>query len=79
MDENARNRERKMTQKNPSCPECKSKNVAWIFWGYPGNMDKYHKEIENKEIVPGGCMVTDDDPEWECNDCGNRWGHREDD
>jgi hypothetical protein len=63
----------------PKCPECKSENVAWIFWGYPCDMDWWLQAVEKKEIVPGGCIVTDHDPEWECNECGRRWGHREDD
>jgi hypothetical protein len=68
-----------LTETKPACPECKSNNVALIFWGYPGDMDWYLKAIEDKEIVPGGCMVTDNDPKWECNDCPNRWGERDDD
>jgi hypothetical protein len=62
----------------PECSLCKSKNVAWIFYGYPIDVDQYIKDIDAGKIVPAGCIVTDDDPEWECNDCGNQWGHRED-
>jgi len=61
----------------PTCPKCKSNNVAQIFWGY-ANIESMEESLEKKEIVLGGCMVTDNDPEWECNDCGNRWGHRDD-
>ena len=61
------------------CPKCDSKIIALIFWGYPGDMDWYLKAIDEKKIVPGGCMVTDNDPKWECNDCPNRWGERDDD
>ena len=64
--------------KNPSCPECKSHNVAWIFWGYPADMDEYHKGIESGEFASGGCCVSDNDPKWECNECANRWGNRGD-
>ena len=67
-----------LTESKPVCPECNSKNVAWIFWGYPGDMDWYLKGIESKEIVPGGCIVTDHDPKWECNSCNHQWGERED-
>jgi len=69
--------EKILSEKNPPCPECKSKNVAWIFWGYPGDMDWYLKGIESKEIVSGGCIVTDHDPKWECNVCHHRWGERD--
>ena len=68
-----------LNEKNPACPECKSNKVSWIFWGYPGDMDWYLKAIDDKEIVPGGCCISDDDPEWECNECGNQWGKRKDD
>ena len=70
---------RKKTMTTPPCPECKSNSVAWIFWGYPGDMDWYLKAIEDKEIVGGGCLVSDIDPKWECNDCYHQWGERDDD
>ncbi len=66
-----------MSEKYPTCPECKSKNVAWIFYGYPGDMDWYLKAIDDKEIVGGGCVVTDHDPKWKCTDCYHRWGERD--
>jgi hypothetical protein len=62
---------------SPQCPECRSKNIALIFWGYPGDVDWYLEAIKRKEIVAGGCLVTDDDPKWECTDCYHRWGERE--
>ncbi len=73
------NGEIKMDEIKPSCPECKSNSVACIFWGYPGDMDWYLKAIDEKEIVGGGCLVTDNDPKWECNDCHYQWGERDDD
>ena len=62
----------------PTCPQCKSKNIARIFWGYPADMDEYLKGIESGELATGGCCVSGNDPKWECNDCANRWGHRKD-
>ena len=67
----------KNTIKNPVCPSCKSKNTCKIFWGFPGDMEWYLEAVAKKEIVPGGCTVTDNDPKWECNDCSNRWGKRD--
>ena len=61
------------------CPQCGKSSVALIFWGYPGNMDWYLQAIENKEIVAGGCIIGNDDPKWQCNDCLHRWGTREED
>ena len=60
------------------CPECKSKSIALIFWGYP-NMDSIQNELDRGEITLGGCMISDNDPKWECNECGWRWGERDDD
>ena len=44
-----------------------------------GNIEAYEKAIENKEIVPGGCLIGNDDPKWQCNDCLHRWGTRDED
>ena len=61
------------------CPKCNRKNIALIFWGYPGDCDSIEEQVERKEIVLGGCIVTDNDPKWECNECLHRWGERDDD
>ena len=68
-----------LTESKPPCPECHGNNVAWIFYGYPGDIDWYLKAIDEKEIVGGGGLVTDNDPKWECNDCNHQWGERDDD
>ena len=68
-----------LIEKHPVCPECNKNNVACIFWGYPADMDGNLKVIENKEIVAGGCLVSDNDPKWECTDCHHQWGTREED
>ena len=60
------------------CPLCNNKNIATIFWGYPSDMKELEKEIDEGDIVLGGCMVTDHDPKWECNSCHHRWGERDD-
>lgn len=67
-----------MTESNPECPLCNSKDVARIFWGYPADSEKFYKNVKEKKIVLGGCIVTDNDPELECNVCNHRWGERED-
>ena len=41
-------------------------------------MESMEESLERKEIVLGGCYVTDHDPKWECNDCQHQWGERED-
>ncbi len=62
-----------------NCPNCNSHSVAVIFWGLPEETKELEKELDEKKIVLGGCLVTDHDPKWECNDCHVRWGHSKDD
>ena len=61
----------------PICPSCKSKNAALIFWGYPGDMEWYLNAVAKKEIVLGGCTLSNNDPKWECIDYSLRWGKRD--
>ena len=61
-----------------TCPKCKSKNFAEILWGYFPPTDEIDKGLEQGKYILGGCLVTDHDPKWECNDCCHRWGERED-
>ncbi|MDB9721655.1 hypothetical protein OAA51_01395 [Nitrosopumilus sp.] len=42
-------------------------------------MDWYLQAIKNKEIVPGGCLIGNDDSKWECTDCHWQWGTRDED
>lgn len=60
------------------CPNCDKEWIAEIFWGYPGDMESLKGQLDKKEIVLGGCLVTGFDPKWECNNCHHRWGERED-
>ena len=68
-----------MFKKYLTCTECNKNNVACIFWGYPTDTDLYLQAIKDKEIVGGGCLVSDNDPKWECTDCHHKWGTREED
>ncbi len=56
-----------------NCPQCNSSSVAEILWGYPEDTDSLKDTLEKKEIVLGGCLVSEDDPKWECNSCHHRW------
>ena len=57
-------------RKPRKCPKCGSVKVANILYGLPAWDPEMEKEIEEGRIVLGGCMVSDDDPEWQCVDCG---------
>ena len=60
------------------CPKCDSSSVAEILWGYYTDVNSLEDALEKKEIVLGGCCVTDNDPKWECNECSHQWGECED-
>ena len=61
-----------------NCPKCNSSSIARILWGYPADMDSLKEALEKKEIVLGGCVVSDNDPKWECNNCNHRWNENSD-
>ncbi len=65
-------------EKKLKCPNCNKKWIAEILWGYPADMQSIEEELERKEIVLGGCLITDQDPKWKCNNCHHKWGERED-
>ena len=74
------NKKDKKKDEKLKCPHCNKTNIATIFYGYPGNMKALEKPLEKGEIVLGGCIITGNDPEWSCNECGHRWGnYKEDD
>ena len=53
------------------CPRCSSTDIAKIVWGLP-NMESFKKEDKDKYVF-GGCCVSDDDPEYSCNNCGEEF------
>jgi DNA-directed RNA polymerase subunit RPC12/RpoP len=57
-------------KKPKSCSECGSKRIATILHGMPAFSDELERDIEVGKIVLGGCLVSDDDPIWQCVDCG---------
>ena len=59
-------------QNGEQCPECFSKkSIAKIQYGYPGV--EMIEQAEKEEIILGGCSVTDDDPDYHCNNCEYEW------
>jgi len=61
------------------CPKCGKAWIAEILWGYPGNIEQLEEALDKKEIILGGCYITEHDPKWECNYCNHQWGLRKDD
>ena len=57
------------------CPSCGSRNVIKILYGEPTG-EALFMEAQGK-IKLGGCLITDIDPEYYCNDCENEWNKKE--
>jgi len=55
------------------CPRCGGTDIAMILWGLPNMSSELEKKVNDKKIVFGGCCVSGNDPEMECNDCGWRY------
>ena len=61
------------------CPNCEGTNVAEIMYGLPTQefMEELDKEQNKDKYQLGGCCISEDDPAFSCNDCGNLFGNRE--
>ena len=57
------------------CPHCKGKNIVIQVWGLPS--DKFLEEMDKEEnkgkYQLRGCCVSDNDPDYCCNDCGEEF------
>jgi hypothetical protein len=62
-----------------TCPNCNGTNVAEIMYGLPTQefMEELDKEKNKGKYRLGGCCISNDDPAFSCNDCGELLGHRE--
>jgi hypothetical protein len=49
------------------CPSCNSTKVSAIMYGYPSS--EYFENLRD-DVVLGGCVVSEDAAEWQCNACG---------
>jgi hypothetical protein len=46
------------------------------MYGLPA--DDVFDMIDREAVILGGCCVTDNDPKWQCDDCGTQY-HKEND
>jgi hypothetical protein len=60
------------------CPACGSVRVARIEYGMPVFTPELEAKLKAGQVRLGGCCITDDDPAWQCADCGARI-HRKND
>ena len=56
-----------MTEPHRTCPACGGKLLP-IAYGYPG--PDLMEAAEKGEVIIGGCEVEEDNPNWQCADCG---------
>jgi hypothetical protein len=54
-----------------NCPQCKSGDPLPIVYGYPGA--EAAEAADQGKILLGGCVISDDDPHWQCAVCRHRW------
>ena len=53
-------------QKPDHCPRCNGTEIAEIVYGYPSD-ELLHSNDDN--VVIGGCVVSDNSPNWSCKQC----------
>ena len=60
-----------MTIRYKKCFTCGVLDVAKIIYGYP--TAETFKEQEKGKIKLGGCVISEDNPQYHCNKCGGNW------
>ena len=58
------------------CPACGSLKVAPIVYGLPS--EELEEEAKRGNVVLGGCLVDEHNPEWACQTCDHSWRRKED-
>ena len=58
----------------PECPKCGCGKVAKIIYGLVYIDEDLKKELDAGKTRLGGCCVSDESPQWECNSCYHEWG-----
>lgn len=56
------------------CPKCGSRNIARIQWGMPVWTEELERDLKEGRVVLGGCGISDESRDWECRECGHRFG-----
>ena len=54
------------------CPTCSATNPIEILYGMPSE-EMQHAEVEG-HIVLGGCVISGNDPAYQCRACGEQFG-----
>ena len=57
------------------CVKCGSHNTGAYLYGMPLFDEALEKDLAEKKIFLGGCMVTELDPQFHCNECNQDFGY----
>lgn len=57
------------------CVKCGSHNTGAYLYGMPMFDETLEKDLAEKKIFLGGCMVTELDPQFHCNECNQDFGY----
>jgi hypothetical protein len=60
-------------RKRVLCPTCRSARSAEVLYGMPAYSERLERDLAQQKVVLGGCIVTGNDPNRECLECGERW------
>ena len=58
------------------CPACGAKDIARFLFGLPMFSPELEAKLAKRELVLGGCVISEDNPKWHCNVCGHNWGDK---
>jgi hypothetical protein len=59
---------RHASQRPARCLECGASPVAVVQRGLPIEYDA--GAVDRGEVIYGGCIILDDQPQWQCSKCG---------
>ena len=58
----------------PTCPFCNSDNIGKFVYGKPALTRQILVGFESGQIISGGCMLSENAPEWHCHQCKKDFG-----
>ena len=56
----------------PQCPDCGQSEAVPILYGLPD--PRAMQDVAPGSFAFGGCVIGENDPQWECRACGRRFG-----
>lgn len=58
------------TESPTACPHCGSRDVWEYLYGLLELSDIMELEKQGRKIIPTGCVIEEDSPDFKCNSCG---------